>query len=145
MNKGSHKVDFERIETWEDLRVVKGELREEIDALGSSISSSAREVMIKGAKVTAATVASIVVAKGIAAYSQMQREKAERREQVTSGDGAVDASYSEPTEQPETEANSRLATLFMYVDIVVKLIRSAQIVYGNIQDLRSEFKTEEEE
>ncbi len=144
MSDSHTEFDYASIETWEELRNRKKLLQSEMNQLGGQIASSTREVVRKGVKVTAATVASVVVAKGIAAYADMRRKKENRSSDPLQGapdmgeNRADDSAY-------EPEAHGYLTTLVMYIDILVKLIHSARDVYDGIQEFRSELMPDEEE
>ena len=111
MSKQQREEDYRKIESWEELRAHKLKLQGEIETLGGHIASSAKEVVIKGVKVTAATVASVAVAKGIAAYASMRREKGHEN------NSAAELKAEEAA--PASESNGHLATLFTYIDILI--------------------------
>lgn len=153
MSDSRKQLDYSSIETWEDLRKEKLALRAEIDDLGGNIAASAREVVMKGVKVTAATVASVAVAKGVAAYARMRREKDAVETARTTGpiadatDSIAPDTKSPQSPDPGTQEDGnqgRLTSLFMYIDILIKLIHAAREVYDGIQEFGAESVYEEE-
>ena len=132
MSNYQHRLNLTSIESYEEIRERKQALKAEIDGLGKEITTSAKDIVVKGAKATLTTVAIAIVTKGMATYLKF-RSKQEGG--VVSRSGESTDSRDLPMEDSTRE--SKLHGILVYIDMLVKVVDSAKVLYSVIQRYRS--------
>lgn len=137
-----NKERLTSISSWDELQARKAELNNEIDTAGQEIANQTKEFLVKGARITAATVTSILVTKAVANYVKYRKLKDER-----------DAKFNQtttapPLEQQESSTASsagRAATFLMWMDTIIKIVQTGIELYNQYTIKHAQGHTSEEE
>ena len=138
MNNHQRRIDLTSIESFNEIREQKQALKAEIDDLGKEITASAKDIVVKGAKATLTTVAVAIVTKGLATYLKLKRTSASS--QVEQKDSTFE---NQDMKVDGAAHESKLQGILVYIDMLIKVVDSAKVVYSVIQRYR-EMDWEEE-
>ncbi len=128
MSNYEHRIDLTSIESFDEIRERKQALKAEIDDLGKEITASAKDIVVKGAKATLTTVAIAIVTKGMATYLKLKRTGASS--EVDLEDNFIEG--QDMTADSEGR-ESKLHGILVYIDMLIKVVDSAKVVYSIIQ------------
>jgi len=132
-----HSERYLAISSWEELREARRDLDKEIEVLGAEVTTSAKSLLVTGAKATAAGVATVLLTKAVTAYLRLRSHRASQGETPDSEVGP------DPVKETLSSGFSRAAGILMWIDTIAKLLINAKRLYDEMV-LERAGSTEEE-
>ena len=140
------RKELASVSSFAELRQARADIRSEIDELGEQIVTSAKGLAVKGVKVTAAGVASVLVTRAVKAYVRWRREDPHAKSAEEFVAMATRQIEDVDAQEVVDDLRNKAAMAVQWYQIIARAIEVGRMLYQELVDSRgaSDGASEEE-